>query len=291
MVRITRILALALLLGALILALLPNAQAATISSLRATCTRTRVEGFTEVRSRYVRVQVTLASDLSHVLATKVERIGRNQHYNVSLNYPRQPENTRLIVSVGEWDGSQYLLPATLIGIDCNRHGGITSPTPVPTPTPFDATPLPTWTPSEPTPFPTPTLVEPPFTPTPYEPPFTPTPYEPPATPTPVLGDFYTQEWAITPTLMYDSCNIAPPNSAFNAWLVFDTTWLLVGVGYGDMHYWMSPPVTGPYIGQTTVGDALYTLDLFLNMPDSLTAFESVTQGDCIWQYRWDGVKI
>jgi hypothetical protein len=291
MIRIVRVFVL-LLVSIVIFSLLPAADAATITNLSVTCARTRVEGDTEVRSRYVRVQVSLASDLSQTLATQVVRVGRDRHYSASLNYHRQPENTLLVVSVGEWDGSQYLRPATLVSAACNRHGG-TQPTPPPTPTiimppatptPIGATPIPTMAFT-----PVPTLE---FTPTQVE--TTPPPtgeYTPAPTPTPVLGDFYNLQWAITPTLMYDSCGIAPANAPFTAQFVYDTSWTLVGVGYGfDMHYWMSPPVTGPYIGQTTVGDALYTLDLFFDTPDVVVAFESVTQGDCHWQYRWDGVK-
>jgi hypothetical protein len=291
MIRIARIFVL-LLLGLIAFSLLPAADAATISTLSVTCTRTRVEGSTEVRARYVRVQVTLASDLSRTLVTEVVRVGRDRNYSASLTYPRQPQNTLLIISVGEWDGSQYLRPATLLSSACNRHGG-SQPTPAPSPTiimpPFTPTPIET-TPAPTLNFtPAPTM---PYTPTPID--TTPPPtgeYAPAPTPTPVLGDFYTQQWTITPTLMYDSCGIAPTYNSFTATFVYDLSWTLVGVGYGtNMHYWMSPPVTGPYIGQTTVGDALYTLDLFFDGPDVVVAFESVTQGGCSWQYRWDGVK-
>ncbi|MFN8371408.1 MAG: hypothetical protein U0694_00815 [Anaerolineae bacterium] len=346
-----------LLLALWALSLLPAVDAAAVSSLRVTCVRTRIEGVTEVSARYVRVQVTLASDLTNVLASRVVRVGRNQRFSATLNYPRQREGTLLVVSAGEWDGSQYLRPATISSAACSSSGN-TTPTVPPPPTLF---PTPTWVPTLP---PTPqngiayftadrtsieeggcvtlsywvvgaqsvTLFGSNWTGQPevindnpnqrivcpsaaggYVP-GQPVTYTlnavlldgssvsasvtiqvgtlPTPAPTPVLGDFYTLQWAITPTLMYDTCGIAPAQTSFTATLVYDTSWTLVGVGYGsNMHYWMSPPVTGPYLGQTSVGDTQYTLDLYFNASDVLVAFEAVTRGTCIWQYRWDGTKL
>jgi hypothetical protein len=117
-------------------------QAAAVTALRVSCGSTRVRGVTEVAAPYVRVTVSLASDLSVQLAERTvsvsNRIGAR--YDTTLNYTQQPEGTRLIISVGEWDGQQYLRPATLMAQNCGRNGRVTptfipSPTFVPSPTP------------------------------------------------------------------------------------------------------------------------------------------------------------
>jgi hypothetical protein len=141
MYRITRLLiaACAMLIsvaGYSLIATTP-AQAATIDDLRVTCSRTTLRGRTEVAAPFIRVQVVLASDLTVKLADQVIAVRNraNARYRVVVDYWQQAEGTSLVVSVGEWDGQQYLRPATLVGRPCRGGGVQASPTPLPSFTP------------------------------------------------------------------------------------------------------------------------------------------------------------
>lgn len=101
-----------------LLAQAPAAQAATVDKDFVGCSRTVAVGKIETPAKFVRVTVTLASDLSQTLATKVVPVRRNGRYAAFVAYPAQARGTHLIVSVGEWDGTSYLRPATLLGADC-----------------------------------------------------------------------------------------------------------------------------------------------------------------------------
>ena len=83
-----------------------------------TCSQTQVRGsIYQPLAPNVRVDVSLASDLTVKLASTVVPIV-DINYSATLNYVLQSPNTRLIVSIGEWDGTQYVRPAQLFGRDC-----------------------------------------------------------------------------------------------------------------------------------------------------------------------------
>lgn len=124
------------------------AQAASIDVLRVTCSRTTLRGRTELAAPFVRIQVVLASDLTVKLADQVVAV-RNRadaRYRVVVDYWQQVEGTQLIISVGEWDGQQYLRPATMVGRACRGGGGRASATPLPSFTPTFPPPLASATP-------------------------------------------------------------------------------------------------------------------------------------------------
>jgi len=169
-------------LGTQILSVSPT-RAATIADLIVTCQRVTISGRTEVNTSYVKVTVVLASNLGTVLAQQVvstrPRTGAIYRANLDIRRAHLAEGTRVIIAVGEWDGTKFLLPATIIGADCNRYGGTPLPTPMPSPTlvvspTFVGTLPPTPIPSPtfvgtlpPTPIPSPTFVSTlPPTPTP-----------------------------------------------------------------------------------------------------------------------------
>jgi hypothetical protein len=136
--------------------------AATLDKLIATCSFVGLRGRTEVNTAYVRVQVVLASNLNTVIAQQVvrtrPRAGAIYSALLDIRSAHLANGTRLIISAGEWDGTKYLRPATLTGVDCGRAG-----TPSPTPT-FVASPTLPPISATPTPIASPTL--PPFSPTP-----------------------------------------------------------------------------------------------------------------------------
>ena len=127
-----------------------SAQAASTDALSVTCIRTQVTGSASGSAPYIRVQVTLASDLTHTLATKAVKVDHKGRFTLSLSYPRQARDTLLIVSIGEWDGHQYLAPATLQSRLCNPQGGTDPQAPGATPTWVPTTipgATPTWVPT------------------------------------------------------------------------------------------------------------------------------------------------
>jgi len=175
-----------LLLGGVQLLNVPPALAATIDNLNATCQYVTVRGKTEVNTSFVRVQVVLASNLTTVISQQVvptrPRAGAAYKAVLDIRKAHLTEGTLLVISVGEWDGTRYLRPATLTSIECNHNGGTRLPTPTPLPTlvaspTFVGTLPPTYTP--------PSSTLPPMSPTPppTDGPF-PTNPPPPATPTP-----------------------------------------------------------------------------------------------------------
>jgi hypothetical protein len=118
--------------------------AATIDKINVTCQFVKLGGKTEVNAPYVRVQVALASDLTKVIAQQVVSTrpyaGTVYHASLDIRKSHLAEGTLLIISAGEWDGTHYLRPATLISQQCS-HSGVPTPTPrVPaSPTPPRAT--------------------------------------------------------------------------------------------------------------------------------------------------------
>lgn len=84
------------------------------------CAKVRVAGVTTASAPFVRVTVATASNLTNTLATKLQGIlpvvGRS--FDITLEFAEQPASTRLIISVGEWDGRKYANPAVLYGQDC-----------------------------------------------------------------------------------------------------------------------------------------------------------------------------
>lgn len=138
------------------------ALAATITNLKVTCQQVTVAGKTEVNTSYVKVSVVLASNLGTVLAQQVvltkPRAGANYFASLNIRRAHLAEGTRVVIAVGEWDGTRYLRPATIIGADCSRDSGAEPPTPAPSPTMVSTLP--------PTPIPSPTFIStPPPTPT------------------------------------------------------------------------------------------------------------------------------
>jgi hypothetical protein len=116
----------------------PDAEAATVNNLQVRCDQTQVIGNTEVSAPYVRIQIALASNLTKILASEVVPVKSQNDflhskgtgvYSAQLSYPRQPEGTLLVIAVGEWDGKQYLKPATMSSRAC--HADSLPPTPVP----------------------------------------------------------------------------------------------------------------------------------------------------------------
>jgi len=114
------------------------ARAATIADLIVTCQRVTISGTTEVNTSYVKVTIVLASNLGTVLAQQVvstrPRAGAIYRANLDIRKAHLAEGTRVIIAVGEWDGTKFLLPSTIMGADCNRYGGTPIPTPIASPT-------------------------------------------------------------------------------------------------------------------------------------------------------------
>lgn len=111
-------------------------QAVNSTVITVNCTNVYVVGVTTLAAPYIRVTVSLASDLNVTLAKRVIRV-RNivgAKFYVQLNFRPQPVGTRLIVAVGEWNGTAYMQPTTLVGKEC----GVRPP---------NATSVPTLTPS------------------------------------------------------------------------------------------------------------------------------------------------
>ncbi len=102
------------------------ALAATINELSVTCRFVSLSGKTEVNTSFVRIQVVLGSDLTHLVAQQVvttrPRAGALYQANLDIRSAHLAEGTHLVISAGEWDGIRYLRPATIIGADCNRDG-------------------------------------------------------------------------------------------------------------------------------------------------------------------------
>lgn len=89
----------------------------------ARCDSATVYITTGVPAQGVRVQVTMADNLSNVIgdvSTQISSMEPNVSINVTVPYNAiQPEGTRLIFTVGEIDASgQYLRPATLSNYTC-----------------------------------------------------------------------------------------------------------------------------------------------------------------------------
>lgn len=147
------VLLLSLLVGGLYPA--PSAQAATYSSLTVACDFVDVVGRVETDAPYVMVKVFAASDLSTELASKVSQVFYNGFY-ARLDFPMQPNNTRLIVSIGEWDGQNYVVPANMRAENC--IGGPAAPPPT-DPPPVHPTPTPVYSNQPPANTPTATIDE------------------------------------------------------------------------------------------------------------------------------------
>lgn len=276
------------------------ARAATIESLTVTCSTTMASGKTEVAAPFVRLQVVLASNLTTRLAAQVVAVlpQAGAAYQISADYAQQADGTLLVVTVGEWDGSHYLRPATITSRHCTPNEDVTA-APIAT-TSISQTPTPTLETSE-TPAPTATAVpaeDYDFTPTP-------TPLEipsPPAysSPTPVLGDFYTQTWIVTRTKLEDDCRVASFGDTLTVTLILDTSFRLVGVvywevAYGDNQFWMDL-VGSDYIGITRGKDTAAILRITYTSDTTFTGEEkhvgdlTSAQSSCIFTYAWQGVK-
>lgn len=127
------LLATLLALGGLMLVSVVPTSAATIGELTLTDCRTLVvKGTTEVNTSFVRVQVVLASNLGILVTQKVvrtrPRAGASYVARLSLRKAHLEAGTHVIISVGEWDGTQYLVAANITGADCDA-GKVITPMP------------------------------------------------------------------------------------------------------------------------------------------------------------------
>jgi hypothetical protein len=100
-----------------------SVQATQSDTASVRCNMSQIAGQIDTGAPYMRIEVALASDLSQILATKVINVHRNGTYSANLNYERQAENTLLIVSIGQWDGQNYISPASLSSYYCTQTGG------------------------------------------------------------------------------------------------------------------------------------------------------------------------
>jgi len=96
--------------------------AAEIQRINVGCSSTHATVTLTAQARFLRINVSLASNLTTTIASKVVRVygGIGSSHSITVRYPAQPLGTRLIVAVGEWDGSKYVVPAALTGADCER---------------------------------------------------------------------------------------------------------------------------------------------------------------------------
>jgi hypothetical protein len=287
-------------------------QAAEVTFLRVFCDSTRVRGKTEVRAPFVRITVNLASDLSVMLAEKVVPVFRfpGARFSTELDYKLQAPNTRLIISVGEWDGKRYLQPAALFGRDCIDPNA----TPTPTPTPLGASPtIPPVSETPPlTPFPTlsptftpsfvPTIsrTPPPLSRTPPPTPlqtFTPTfvPTLPP-TPFPTLSPttiVTSTMWQVNSTLLEDTCGVGEDNQTFPATLVLAGDGTVLSLNVLELTFPLTNLGNGGYFGQFTVGEVSYAMDLQFISSDVFVAsigFTLASIPGCHTSYFWQGVS-
>ena len=129
-------------------------QAATINTLHLNCSFALLGGEVEVNAPYVRIQVVNAANLSVTIGETVTPVWWGGGYFGFVSYPPQPAGSLLIISVGEWDGTQYVQPAHLTSVHCSRPTPTATWIPSRTPTPLPVTPSATWIPSRtPTPLP------------------------------------------------------------------------------------------------------------------------------------------
>ena len=94
--------------------------AAEIQHITVGCSITHATVTLTVPAPFLRINVYRASDLTTALATKVVRVygGVGSKHRITVHYPVQTVSTHLIVAVGEWDGTKFLVPATFAGADC-----------------------------------------------------------------------------------------------------------------------------------------------------------------------------
>ena len=293
-------------------------QAATIDRLAVSCFSTIVTGTVDSNTQsraervpYVRVEVTKSGDLSSSLGSRVVPVQADGTYMAWMMYPRQPADSLLIVSVGEWDGQVYLAPATLTSRVCGTNTSPVTPTAPPATSVFTqvpSTPVVTRTPV------TPSATYPPVTPMASEtyppasrtpvgpsmtpsathtlPPWTPSPTYTPLPPSPTYAPGYSQSWTVTTTLTQDTCTGAGAGATVPATLRFTADNTLTGIDRGVLSYNMRLAGTHTgYIGQAYSGDATYTLDLFFDGDSAFTAYEQVTFASnpgCFWSFEWRG---
>jgi hypothetical protein len=93
-------------------------RAATLPVLKVSCAITVVAGSVEVKAPFVRVRIFSADNLGTALASQVVPVNQFGTYVAALTYAPQPANSLLVISVGEWDGDEYLLPATIQSRPC-----------------------------------------------------------------------------------------------------------------------------------------------------------------------------
>lgn len=98
---------------------LGTANAASIERFTNDCLAIHVTGHTTVATNAIRITITPASDLRRQLAESVIRVDPDSGaaFSADVPYPPQTPGTRLVVAVGEWNGTKYLVPAEMLGFD------------------------------------------------------------------------------------------------------------------------------------------------------------------------------
>jgi hypothetical protein len=101
------------------------------------CNLATVTGHIDSDAPYMLITVATVSDVSQVLASRVIRVRPDGNYSAHINFPRQAENSYLMVTIGQWDGQEYVSVPSGADYYCSQSGGMPSggPTPAPTPTP------------------------------------------------------------------------------------------------------------------------------------------------------------
>src|SRR5690349_8258237 len=90
------------------------------------CNLATVTGHIDSDAPYLYITVAPVSDLSQILATKVVRVRPDGNYNAHINFPRQAENSYLMVTVAQWDGQDAIGVPYWIDYTCSQSGGMPS---------------------------------------------------------------------------------------------------------------------------------------------------------------------
>lgn len=250
--------------------------AAQVDYVRINCERAIVQGQLDVPAPFVRITVTVASDLSAPIAETEVMPDEDSMYEATVTYPRQPDGTRLILSVGEWDGEAYLQPATLNSYVCGNVNPATVTPNMPYPSPTYPPLTPSLSPPTnvymPTPAPTITFV-------------------PQPSPTYVRGVFPDQIVLADITLQYNTCsNFQSFTFSQDVTLYYSSSGALIGARREDRIY---PIQTGFYpnqhSGRVEFREATYVLDVYFDDVGGFYANEEIRwDSGCIEYFTWMG---
>lgn len=248
--------------------------------VRINCQRAIIRGTIDVPASYVRLTVSLASDLSQTLAEEIIILDGDT-FETTLAYDLQPDGTRLILAVGEWDGEAYIQPATLSSYVCGNinptEETLFAPYPTYTPSPAPPTPIPTQSYLSPNQsmMATQNYVE---------------TYIPP-TMTLVPVTYPDRIHYANITFQSNSCT-SFATFTFNqeVTLFFSSSGGLIGARREDRIY---PIQAGfypnQYVGRIEFREAVYTLQLYFNEYDGFYAHEEIAwNSGCIEYFDWMG---